>query len=32
VYALLGTGIALFAIPRASTGSLAAAGGALFGS
>ena len=31
VYALLGTGIALFVIPRAPTGSLAAAYGALFG-
>jgi uncharacterized membrane protein len=31
VYALLGTGIALFVIPRASTASLAAAYGALFG-
>jgi uncharacterized membrane protein len=31
VYALLGTGIALFVIPRASTVSLAAAYGALFG-
>jgi uncharacterized membrane protein len=31
VYALLGTGIALFVIPRASTISLAAAYGALFG-
>src|SRR3954452_9359157 len=31
VYALLGTGIAMFVIPRASTASLAAAYGALFG-
>ncbi len=31
VYALLGAGIALFVIPRASTTSLAAAYGALFG-
>ena len=31
VYALLGTGIALFVIPRASTASLAAAYGGLFG-
>ena len=31
VYALLGTGIALFVIPRTSTVSLAAAYGALFG-
>ena len=31
VYALLGTGIALFVIPRAPTVSLAAAHGALFG-
>ena len=31
VYALLGTGIALFVIPRAPTVSLAAAYGALFG-
>ena len=31
VYALLGTGIAVFVIPRASTVSLAAAYGALFG-
>jgi uncharacterized membrane protein len=31
VYILLGTGIALFVIPRASTVSLAAAYGALFG-
>jgi|SRR6187399_7875 len=31
VYALLGTGIALFVIPRASTVSFAAAYGALFG-
>ena len=31
VYVLLGTGIALFVIPRASTVSLAAAYGALFG-
>jgi len=31
VYALLGTGIALFVIPRASTASLAAAYGAVFG-
>ena len=31
VYALLGTGIAVFVIPRASTFSLAAAYGALFG-
>ena len=31
VYALLGTGIAVFVIPRASTVSLAAADGALFG-
>ncbi len=31
VYALLGTGIALFVIPRAATVSLAAAYGALFG-
>ena len=31
VYALLGTGIAVFVIPRASTASLAAAYGALFG-
>ena len=31
VYVLLGTGIALFVIPRASTASLAAAYGALFG-
>lgn len=31
VYALLGTGIAVFAIPRASTVSLAATYGALFG-
>jgi uncharacterized membrane protein len=31
VYALLGAGIALFVIPRTSTGSLAAAYGALFG-
>jgi uncharacterized membrane protein len=31
VYALLGTGIALFVIPRASTASRAAAYGALFG-
>jgi uncharacterized membrane protein len=31
VYALLGTGIALFVIPRASTVSLAAVYGALFG-
>ena len=31
VYALLGTGVALFVIPRASTASLAAAYGALFG-
>ena len=31
VYVLLGTGIALFVLPRASTVPLAAAGGALFG-
>ena len=31
VYVLLGTGIALFAMPRASTVSLAAGSGALFG-
>jgi len=31
VYALLGAGIALFVIPRASTASLAAAYGAVFG-
>ena len=31
MYVLLGTGIALFVIPRASTVSLAAAYGALFG-
>jgi uncharacterized membrane protein len=31
VYALLGTGIALFVVPRAATVSLAAAYGALFG-
>ena len=31
VYALLGTGIALFVMPRASTVSLAAGSGALFG-
>ena len=31
VYILLGTGIALFVLPRASTASLAAAYGALFG-
>jgi uncharacterized membrane protein len=31
VYALLGTGIAVFVVPRASTASLAAVYGALFG-